>query len=126
MPTDRPTVPELVEAVREFLENEVQPALEGSVAFHTRVAVNVLKIVERELATGAALRADERKRLLALLGHEGDLDELANELIEGIRAGAMSVDTPGLADHLRATVMAKLAIDNPRYKSYQRALERDS
>ena len=50
MPTDRPTVPELVEAVREFMENEVQPNLEGSVAFHTRVAVNVLRIVERELA----------------------------------------------------------------------------
>ncbi len=126
MPTDRPTVPELVQAVREFIENEVQPALEGSVAFHTRVAVNVLKIVERELATGEALRAGERERLVALLGRDGDLDELANELIEGIRAGAMSVDTPGLTDHLRATVMAKLAIDNPRYKSYQRALERDT
>ena len=122
MTTDRPTVSELVEAVREFLETEVQPSLEGSVAFHTRVAVNVLKIVERELAEGPMLAADEKARLVGLLGHDGDLDELANELIEAIRTGRMDVQTPGLTEHLRSTVMAKLAIDNPRYKSYQRAL----
>ncbi len=123
MTTDRPTVPELVQAVREFLEAEVQPSLDGSVAFHTRVAVNVLKIVERELADGPALAAAEKSRLVELLGQDGDLDTLAEELIEAIRAGRMDVETPGLKEHLRATVMAKLAIDNPRYKSYQRALQ---
>ncbi|MCC5887938.1 MAG: hypothetical protein JJT88_16000 [Gammaproteobacteria bacterium] len=123
MATDRPTVPELVQAVREFLEAEVQPSLDGSVAFHTRVAVNVLKIVERELAEGPALAAAEKSRLVALLGHDGDLDVLAEELIEAIRAGRMDVQTPGLTEHLRSTVMAKLAIDNPRYQSYQRALQ---
>lgn len=122
MATDRPTVPELVQAVREFLETEVQPGLQGSVAFHTRVAVNVLKIVERELADGPAQAAEEKARLVALLGHDGDLDTLAHQLIEAIRAGRMDVATPGLTQHLRSTVMAKLAIDNPRYKSYQRAL----
>lgn len=122
MATDRPTVPELVQAVREFLETEVQPGLQGSVAFHTRVAVNVLKIVERELADGPALAAEEQARLAALLGHVGDLDTLTNELIEAIRAGRMDVATPGLKEHLRSTVMAKLAIDNPRYESYRRAL----
>lgn len=123
MGTDRPTVPELLEAVREFLETEVQPNLEGSVAFHTRVAVNVLKIVERELALGPELMTEEKARLVALLGRDGDLDSLADALIEAIRAGQMDVDTPGLVPHLRSTVMAKLAIDNPRYKSYQRALQ---
>lgn len=125
MTTDRPSVPELLEAVREFLETEVQPSLEGSVAFHTRVAVNVLKIVERELADGPALAAEEKTRLVGLLGHDGDLDDLANELIEAIRGGRMDVATPGLTEHLRSTVMAKLAIDNPRYKSFQRALSED-
>ena len=122
MPTDRPHVNELVEAVREFLEREVQPALEGSLNFHTRVAVNVLRIVERELDTGERLRADERARLVALLGREGDLDKLSQSLIDGIRAGELDMNTPGLTDHLRATVLDKLAIDNPRYKSYQRAV----
>ena len=126
MPTDRPTVPELVESVREFLEREVQPALEGSLAFHTRVAVNVLKIVERELASGDGLDAAERERLAGLLGHDAELDVLADELIAGIREGRIDSDTPGLRAHLRATVLGKLSIDNPRYRSYQRALEQDA
>lgn len=122
MPTDRPTVPELVESVREFMEQEVQPALEGSLAFHTRVAVNVLRIVERELASGPALAAAERERLAALLGRDDDLDVLAAELIDAIRSGRFDAGTPGLKVHMRATVMGKLSIDNPRYRSYQRAL----
>jgi len=125
MTTDRPSAPELLEAVREFLETEVQPNLEGSVAFHTRVAVNVLKIVERELANGLTLAVEEKARLVELLGHDGDLDTLANELTEAIRAGRMDVRTSGLTEHLRSTTMAKLAIDNPRYESYQRALRED-
>ena len=45
-PTD---AAELVAAVREFLERDVMAATEGRVQFHTRVAVNVLSMVEREL-----------------------------------------------------------------------------
>lgn len=126
MRNDRPTTAELVEAVREFLEGEVQPALEGSLAFHARVAVNVLKIVERELALGQELGVAEHERLRALLGHDGDPEGLADELVEGIREGRLGLQTPGLVEHLRESVMGRLAIDNPRYKSYQRALEREA
>ncbi|MHB1854544.1 MAG: phosphotransferase family protein, partial [Acidimicrobiales bacterium] len=45
-----PDVAGLVEAVREYLENDVMTATEGRVRFHARVAVNVLGMVERELA----------------------------------------------------------------------------
>jgi hypothetical protein len=125
----RPDRRELVEAVREFLEGEVQPKLEGSTAFHARVAVNVLKIVERELAEGAALDDAERERLLMLLregaGPGEGLDALNERLVAGIRAGAIGVETPGLLEHLRVTAMGRLAVDNPRYGSYVRALERD-
>lgn len=147
MPTDRPTSRELVDAVSAFLEAEVQPALTGSVAFHTKVAINVLRIVARELDTGAALDAAEAARLTELLGRgateggaaaaategpaqlsEGagasDLDALNAALIDGIRAGRLDLDTPGIAAHLRATVLGKLSIDNPRYESYRRALAR--
>lgn len=144
MPTDRPTSRELVDAVSAFLEAEVQPALEGSVAFHTKVAINVLRIVARELDNGAALDAAEAARLTELLGRgaaegglaaaaaDGDaaagsaaaaeLDALNAALIDGIRSGRLDLDTPGLAAHLRATVLGKLSIDNPRYESYRRAL----
>ena len=49
----RPTARELLEAVREFLTNDVMPATEGRVSFHARVAANVVAIVERELAQPA-------------------------------------------------------------------------
>lgn len=123
MSDQRPTTSELVEAVREFLENEVQAKLEGSTAFHARVAVNVLRIVERELEQGDALAAAEHERLAALLGAEGGLGDLNARLVAGIRAGELDVETPGLVDHLRATVMGRVGVDNPRYGSYKRALE---
>lgn len=123
MSDQRPTTAELVEAVREFLEGEVQPKLEGSTAFHARVAVNVLRIVERELAQGGALAAAEQARLETLLGADGELGDLNARLVEAIRGGELDVDSPGLVDHLRATVMGRVGVDNPRYGSYKRALE---
>jgi len=51
-PYGRPTVSELVEAVREFLTDQVMPGTSGQLAFHARVAANVLAIVGRELELG--------------------------------------------------------------------------
>jgi len=52
-PHGRPTASELLEAVREFLTAQVMPASTGQLAFHARVAANVLGIVARELELGA-------------------------------------------------------------------------
>ena len=76
MTQDRPTAGELVIAVREFLEHDVMAATEGRVQFHTRVAVNVLNIVARELELAAGFREQERERATALLGHDGEPDAL--------------------------------------------------
>lgn len=122
MSAQRPNTLELVTAVREFMESEVQPALEGSTGFHARVAVNVLKIVERELATGGMLDAADARRLAGLLGHDGDPDALSAELAEALREGRIDPGTEGLVEHLWASVLGRLSIDNPRYVSYQRAL----
>jgi aminoglycoside phosphotransferase (APT) family kinase protein len=51
-PHGRPTASELLEAVREFLTGQVMPASAGQLAFHARVAANVLGIVARELELG--------------------------------------------------------------------------
>ncbi len=51
-PYGRPTVSELLDAVRGFLTDQVMPATTGQVAFHARVAANVLGIVARELELG--------------------------------------------------------------------------
>jgi hypothetical protein len=121
---DKPTAAELVGAVRDFLEQQAMPALEGRAAFHARVAVNALAIVARQLELGPADESAERARLLALLGRDGPLDEQNRELCRRIRAGEVDAHTPGLLEHLRETTLAKLAVDQPRYESYRRALAR--
>ena len=121
---DRPEIRELVAVVKEFLERQAMPALEGRVAFHARVAANALGIVERELELAATANDTEGERLRALLGSDGGLDDLNRELCRRLRSGDFTAETPGLLDHLRATTLAKLAVDQPRYSAYRRALER--
>ena len=116
---DRPTAAELVSAVRAFLEEDVMPAVEGRVAFHTRVAVNALGMVERELQLEPAFEADERTRAAALLGHDGDQGcdarALEADLAEAIRRGDVPADDRAVVAHVRATVRDKLRIANPKY-----------
>ena len=115
MTQDRPSAALLVTAVREFLERDVMPATEGRVHFHTRVAVNVLNTVARELELGDRFAADERRRAAALLGHEGDADALERELAAAIRSGALDDRQDAVRAHVRATVREKLLIANPGY-----------
>ena len=112
---DRPTASELVAAVREYLERDVMAATEGRVAFHARVAVNVLGMVERELELGAAQDAEEHDRLVALLGRPGSVRELTETLARGIRDDTLDVPWSELVEAVRGTVRAKLEVANPRY-----------
>lgn len=112
---DQPSIRELVEAVKGFLENRAIPELKGHTGFHARVAANALGIVARELEFGPTAAEDEKKRLVALLDSDGTLDELNRALCAQIRAGRITLDTPGLAEHLEKTTRAKVAIDQPNY-----------
>ena len=100
---DRPTAPELIEAVFEFLSGELLPTLEDHrLKFRTLVAMNALAIARPELQAGNEL----------LLSHEE-----ATELARRIRAGEPPDDAlPRLKEH----VAAKLRISNPAYlEKYQ-------
>jgi hypothetical protein len=112
---DQPSMRELVDAVRNFLETRAMPELKGHTAFHARVAANALAIVVRQLDTAEALGAEERERLKALLGHDGSLDELNRELCARIRSGEFTPATPGLSAHLEKTTRDKVEIDQPNY-----------
>src|SRR5580658_1015215 len=97
---DQPSMRELVEAVRNFLETRAMPELKGHTAFHARVAANALAIVVRQLDTGESSGDEERSRLKLLLGHDGTLEELNRDLCGRIRSGEFNLATRGLADHL--------------------------
>ncbi len=112
---DRPTATELVAAVREYLERDVMTATEGRVAFHARVAVNVLGMVERELEVGETQDAEEHAKLAALLGRDGTVRDLTEALARGIRDGSLDVPWSELVESVRGTVRAKLEVANPGY-----------
>ncbi len=104
-----PTMPALVEAVREFIERDVMTATTGRVQFHSRVAVNVLAMIERELALGPGMAAAHEAGLHALgLSSEA-------ELARAIRDGSVDYRSPEVGSLVRSTVTTRLAIANPKY-----------
>ena len=125
---DRPSVSELLDAVRAFLEEDVVPALEGPRQFHARVAANVLAIVGRELAGEEASLLAEWQRLARLTGGASEppprLEALRAAVREGTAALAERIrrgdaDAGPFRDavraHVRATVEDKLGVANPRF-----------
>ena len=92
---DRPNASELIEAVFEFLAEEVLPTADDQrLKFRTLVAMNALGIARRELESNTVLL------------DQGQLADLAAR----IRAGE-NVDLAELKEHLAA----KLRISNPAY-----------
>jgi uncharacterized protein DUF6285 len=112
---DRPSARELVEAVREFVEADVLPLeeLPRRVAFHARVAVNALGIVERELELGRSLESQARARLVGVLDHEGTVEELTHELAVRIRDGSLDDRRDEVVATVRELVRGKLEVANP-------------
>ena len=108
-PHDVPTIEQMVEAVREWLERDVMPTTEGRLQFHARVAANMLAMVERELQLGPE-QAEAHRRRLATLGFA---DEAS--LAAAIRAGDLDDRWDEVAAVVRAEVADKLAVANPTY-----------
>ncbi len=108
-PHDAPSAEQLLEAVREWLERDVLTQTEGRLQFHARVAINVLAMVERELALGEGQAAALAERLAEL----GVATEA--ELAASIRSGALDDRYEEVRDVVRATVQDKLDVANPKY-----------
>jgi hypothetical protein len=123
---DEPTPVELTKAVADFLRNDITPMVSGHSAFKLRVAINVLDLVVRQLTLAESTDEAEATSLKKLLGIDGALIDLNNALAKKIAGGEVDLATPGLAEHLWQTAMAKLAVDQPNYGSYKRELGRES
>ena len=121
---DEPTPVELTKSVADFLRSDIAPLISGHQAFKLRVAINILDLVTRQLTQEAGSDAKEVERLRALLGIDGPVTDLNRVLAERIARGELDLATPGLAEHLWATTMDKLAVDQPNYASYKREQSR--
>jgi Domain of unknown function (DUF6285) len=115
MPQSMPAATILLDAAVKYLELELMPTLAGYHRFQTRVTANVLNIIRRELEMREAQESAERIRLAALVGHDGPLDTLNDELCELIRAGRIDVDDSALRAHVRQSLANALAINNPKW-----------
>jgi aminoglycoside phosphotransferase (APT) family kinase protein len=107
-PHDRPSGPELLRAVRDFLATEVSRA-EPVLRFHARVAANALRIAEREAMLGVEHERRHQARLAAL----GCADDDA--LCAAIRDGSLDDRFGDVAAAVRAMMVDKLTVANPRH-----------
>lgn len=125
---DRPSSREILRGVYGFLENELVPMLQEPLRFHTRVAANLLKIIEREQELEEKHLVAEWNRLLQLLGRTRSLPssleefrvgvrELNEELCLRIRNGHADQGPwrKEAISHIRQSLLEKLEVSNPRY-----------
>jgi hypothetical protein len=119
---DPPSPPEILAAVARFLKDDVAPATAGHLSFQARVAANALEMMRRQLELAPENEAAEQDRLRVLLGIDGDLASLNAELSRRIAVGEADLATPGLAEHLWAVTLAKMAVDQPTYAAYRASL----
>jgi Domain of unknown function (DUF6285) len=126
---DRPSMNELVLAVREFLETEIVPALsDPRLKFRTLVAMNALGMIARESELEDDLVRQECSSLSRLLGINPKVPrsfsnpkkavlEANVKLAESIRSGEIPA---GTFEHLEQSTRAKLNVSNPGFlKKFQ-------
>jgi aminoglycoside phosphotransferase (APT) family kinase protein len=107
-PHDRPSGPELLSAVREFLTTEAG-GTDPRLRFHARVATNALRIAEREAMLATAQEQGHQARLAAL----GCADDAA--LCAAIRDGSLDHRFGELVEAVRAATVDKLTVANPAH-----------
>ncbi len=119
---DEPRPEEVLAAVARFLREVVVRETSGHTQFNVRVSANALEMMRRQLELAPAAEAAERVRLARILGEDGDLAALNAEFCARLADGALDLKSPGVADHLWATTLDKLAVDQPTYSGYRAAL----
>lgn len=130
---DRPAANELIQAARHHFETGILPLTREThhkLYFQTLVAINVLKIVERELAHSSAHFRAEWSRLNMIQGNmplpESTPEQLAAlekrnaDLCTAIRRGDHDTDS-AVFEHLRQCAIEQLEVANPKYLAMLRA-----
>ena len=122
---DRPTAPELLEALAEFLFAEVREWVPRERRFQVLVTANVCAVVARELRAGEEPSAADAELFRSLLGEPGgepapggedaEARNAAARLAREIRAGKLDGEIEAVAEQLREHVRRKLDVARPGY-----------
>ena len=110
-----PRTDELARSVAMWID-EIRPSLDPRNAFLARVASNAMATIGRELTIGPTAETEAVAGMAKVLGHAGAFTDLNTELCARIRAGELTVETPGLLAALTAMAKNQIAIDQPSYR----------
>jgi hypothetical protein len=91
------------------MERDLLPGVDGRLQFHTRVAINMIDIVRRELELGPDQEIHHQE-VLSSFGMNDDA-----ELAAAIRDGAFDTSLLDVLNRLRPVVEDKVRVANPRY-----------
>lgn len=122
---DRPTAPELLDALAAMLVTQVREWVPRECRFQILVAANLCAVVARELRAGAEPSIADARLFRELLDDEGpdprpqdaerQARESAAELARRLRAGELDDELDRVVSELRAHVRRKLEIARPGY-----------
>ena len=125
---DRPTAPELLEALAEMLFTDVREWVPRDKRFQILVAANVCAVVARELRAGReptaadiglferlAARYEAAEAIRSDAELQGEAMRGAGELARELRAGELDDDLPAVLNALRDHVRRKLEVARPGY-----------
>jgi hypothetical protein len=122
---DRPTAPELLDALAAMLFAEVREWVPRERRFQVLVAANVCAVVARELRAGAAPSQADALLFRELLGAgaaepsperaEEEARAAAAELATALRSGELDDRLPEVTARLREHVRRKLEVARPGY-----------
>jgi hypothetical protein len=114
---DRPTAPELLDSVAEYLFAELRPEVPSEHRFKVLVAANICAVVAREIRAGEEPDRQDLELFNELLGEQlEDARSAAIELSRRLRAGELDDRIDELAPRLEEYVRRQLEIARPGYE----------
>jgi hypothetical protein len=113
---DRPTAPELLDAMAADLYSEVREWVPRERRFRVLVLANLCAVIARELRAGEEPSRQDLALFSSLAGSRADdTREAASALATSIRNGDLDARLPEVIDGLREHVGRKLEIARPGY-----------
>ena len=113
---DRPTAPELLESVAEYLFSELRPEAPREQRFKVLVAANLCAVVAREIRAGEEPDREDLALFNELLGESLDDPRAgAVELSRRLRSGELDDRIEELAPRLEEHIRRKLEVARPGY-----------
>ena len=106
----------LVRAVSAFLQQDMASERSSYRRFQSKVAIHLLRILEREVEERPKIEAAQLERLQRILDtSDSDLEKLGHTLATALRSGEIDWRRDDIQAHVRKCVKENLRVSNPRW-----------